>query len=53
MMSHYPISKDNPIVLASISPRRKAILRQIGIPFEAVGQYNITVKTAGYLVQIP
>jgi septum formation protein len=37
MMSHYPISKDSPIVLASISPRRKAILRQIGIPFEVVG----------------
>ncbi len=37
MMSHYPISKDNPIVLASISPRRKVILKQIGIPFEAVG----------------
>jgi len=37
MISHYPISKNNPIVLASISARRKAILKQIGIPFEAAG----------------
>jgi septum formation protein len=36
-MNHYPINKSNPLVLASISPRRKAILTQIGIPFEAVG----------------
>ena len=36
-MNHYPIDKTNPLVLASISPRRKAILRQIGIPFEATG----------------
>jgi septum formation protein len=37
MMNHYPISKNNPLVLASISPRRKAILIQLGIPFEPVG----------------
>ncbi len=37
MMSYYPINKNNPLVLASISARRKAILKQIGIPFEAVG----------------
>jgi septum formation protein len=37
MMNHYRISKSNPLVLASISPRRKAILTQIGIPFEPVG----------------
>ncbi|NVL91419.1 MAG: septum formation protein Maf [Desulfobacterales bacterium] len=36
-MPHHPISKDNPLVLASISPRRKAILEHISIPFEAVG----------------
>ena len=36
-MNHYPIDKTNPLVLASISPRRKALLEQIGIPFEAVG----------------
>jgi len=35
-MSNHPISIYNPLVLASISPRRKAILKQIGIPFEAV-----------------
>jgi len=37
MMNHYPINKNNSLVLASISPRRRAILQQIGIPFEAVG----------------
>ena len=36
-MNHHCISKNNPLVLASISPRRKAILTQIGIPFEPVG----------------
>jgi len=36
-MNHHHISKNNPLVLASISPRRKAILTQIGIPFEPVG----------------
>jgi septum formation protein len=36
-MSHHSISKNNPLVLASNSPRRIAILRQISIPFEAVG----------------
>jgi septum formation protein len=37
MMSYYPINKNNPLVLASMSPRRKTILKQIGIPFEAIG----------------
>ena len=37
MMRHHPIDKNNPLVLASISPRRKAILKQIGIPFEPAG----------------
>jgi septum formation protein len=36
MISYHPISKNNPLVLASISARRKAILKQIGIPFEVV-----------------
>jgi septum formation protein len=31
-----PISKDSPLVLASTSPRRKRLLRQIGIPFRTV-----------------
>ena len=31
-----PISKDLPLVLASASPRRKQLLRQIGIPFRTV-----------------
>jgi len=31
-----PISKDFPLVLASASPRRKQLLRQIGIPFRTV-----------------
>jgi septum formation protein len=37
MMRHHPIDINNPLVLASISPRRKAILQQIGIPFESAG----------------
>jgi len=37
MMSHQPINENNPLVLASTSPRRRAILNQIGIPFEPVG----------------
>jgi len=32
-MSHKAISKDYPLILASASPRREALLRQIGIPF--------------------
>jgi septum formation protein len=31
-----PISKDSPLVLASASPRRKQLLRQIGIPFRTM-----------------
>jgi len=37
MMSHQRINKQNPLILASISPRRKAILKQIGIPFDSAG----------------
>lgn len=36
MMNTVPIDKDNPLVLASFSPRRKELLAQIGIPFESV-----------------
>jgi len=36
-MSFHPINKNNPLVLASVSPRRRAILQQIGIPFESAG----------------
>jgi len=36
MMIAHPISKDNPLVLASSSTRRKELLAQIGIPFESV-----------------
>jgi septum formation protein len=36
MMSTVPIGKDNPLVLASVSPRRKELLSRIGIPFESV-----------------
>ena len=33
----YPvISHSNPLVLASASPRRKALLRQVGLPFTAI-----------------
>ncbi|MFW6147991.1 MAG: Maf family protein [Thermodesulfobacteriota bacterium] len=35
-MSTAPIDQNNPLVLASSSPRRKQLLMQIGIPFEAV-----------------
>jgi septum formation protein len=31
-----PVSKDSPLVLASASPRRKRLLRQIGIPFRTI-----------------
>jgi nucleoside triphosphate pyrophosphatase len=31
-----PIRKDSPLVLASASPRRKQLLRQIGIPFRTI-----------------
>jgi len=35
-MNTHPIDKNNPLVLASISPRRKELLTQIGIPYESV-----------------
>jgi len=31
-----PVSEDSPLVLASASPRRKQLLRQIGIPFRTI-----------------
>jgi nucleoside triphosphate pyrophosphatase len=31
-----PIGKDSPLLLASASPRRKQLLRQIGIPFRTI-----------------
>jgi septum formation protein len=34
-----PISKDFPLALASASPRRKQLLRQIGIPFRTVANH--------------
>jgi septum formation protein len=36
MMVAHPITKDNPLVLASASTRRKELLLQLGIPFESV-----------------
>lgn len=35
-MSFQPISKQNPLVLASHSPRRKRLLQQIGLPFRSL-----------------
>ena len=37
MILHKPVSRKNPLILASLSPRRKDILTQIGIPFQSVG----------------
>jgi septum formation protein len=37
MLLDTPISRENPLILASVSPRRRDILTQIGIPFESVG----------------
>lgn len=36
-MLHKPISRENPLILASVSPRRRDILNQIGIPFQSIG----------------
>ena len=36
-MVHKFICRENPLILASVSPRRRDILTQIGIPFESVG----------------
>jgi septum formation protein len=38
-MKYHPINKSNPLVLASVSPRRKDILGQVGIPFESAGSF--------------
>lgn len=35
-MSFQTISKENPLILASNSPRRKRLLQQIGLPFRSV-----------------
>jgi septum formation protein len=32
-----PIGTENPLILASVSPRRRDLLNQIGIPFQSVG----------------
>jgi len=37
MLLDKPISRENPLILASLSPRRRDILNQIDIPFESVG----------------
>ena len=37
MTHHNPVSRKNPLILASLSPRRRDILNQIGIPFQSVG----------------
>ena len=37
MMLHKPIGRENPLILASVSPRRRDLLNQIGIPFQSVG----------------
>ena len=37
MILHKPVSRKNPLILASLSPRRKDILTQIGVPFQSVG----------------
>ncbi|MBN2126316.1 MAG: septum formation protein Maf [Deltaproteobacteria bacterium] len=34
-MRHPVISRENPLVLASSSPRRKRLLRQVGLPFRS------------------
>jgi septum formation protein len=36
MTDYRPISNDNPLVLASASPRRKRLLTTVGIPFRTV-----------------
>lgn len=36
-MNTYLITKKTPLILASTSARRKALLQQVGIPFKAVG----------------
>lgn len=46
MSHHYPISESNPLILASVSPRRRAILTEIGIPFEPVGS-NVSEVDCG------
>ena len=35
-MTQPMISKDNPLILASASPRRKGLLEQVGLPFRVV-----------------
>jgi len=38
-MSLHTISKDYPLILASASPRRKALLKQMGLPFRPFSSY--------------
>jgi predicted house-cleaning NTP pyrophosphatase (Maf/HAM1 superfamily) len=35
-MSFQAINKENPLILASNSPRRKRLLQQIGLPFRSL-----------------
>jgi septum formation protein len=35
-MNFQPVSPENPLILASASPRRKRLLKQIGLPFRSV-----------------
>ena len=37
IMNHDYINQGNPLVLGSVSPRRRDILEQLGIPFESIG----------------
>ena len=37
MLLDKPINRENPLILASVSPRRRDILTQIDIPFQSVG----------------
>jgi len=46
MLLHKPIGRENPLILASVSPRRRDLLNQIGIPFQSVGSTtNEAVQT--------
>ena len=50
-MNSPTISKDSPLILASSSPRRKRLLRQIGIPFRARSSHvEETIIVEGSLI---
>ena len=46
-MSFQPISKENPLVLASRSPRRRRLLQQIGLPFRSLPSHVEENQTLG------